>query len=269
MIKFAKGLYIHFSVFILFAVSCFSGTFLITAMAFITAICHELSHLLASLLLKEKCHGIAIMPYGCRLLVNTVKSPGKEFFIASAGPVFNLIMVLFVKEGPLYEINLAMALINLFPVMPLDGGRMVYSIISHVVGGFKALSVMRIISVSGGVLLTLLGIFQATVTGFNLSVFTAGAFLLFSAITDSGKEKLFACTLNYGDKLKGGCRKVFNIAARESLPARSILSSVPPTRYAVVTVIGDDGKVKSEITEEHLTKEIIEKGAALRLREIT
>ena len=41
--------------------------------------------------------------------MNTVKSPVKEFFIALAGPFFNILMVLIMRKGPLYEINLAMA----------------------------------------------------------------------------------------------------------------------------------------------------------------
>ena len=269
MIKVAKGIYIHFTVFIIFLISALSGTWKITTMAFLTAICHELSHLLASLLLKEKCHGIAIMPYGCRLFMNTVKSPVKEFFIASAGPLFNLLMVLILRKGPLYEINLAMALINLFPVMPLDGGRMLSSFLASFMGGFRALSVMKIISFSGGIALTVLGIFQAIATGFNLSVFTAGAFLLFSAITDRGREAFYASALDECDKLEDGLKKAVILAVRENLPARRILSSVPPTKYALIKVIGKDGKVKSEITEEELKREIIEKGAGVRLREIT
>lgn len=269
MIKIAKGLYIHFSVFILFLVAAFSGTFHITAMAFITAVCHELCHLLASLLLKEKCHGIAVMPYGCRMFMNTVKSPVKEFFIASAGPFFNILMVLIMRKGPLYEINLAMALINLFPVMPLDGGRMLSSLIAFFTGSFRALSIMKIISLSGGIALTLLGIFQAIATGFNLSVFTAGAFLLFSAITDRGRESFYASVLEDYDKLEDGCSKTLILATRESLQARRILPLIPPTKYALIKVIGNDGKVKSEITEEELKREIIEKGAGIRLREIT
>ena len=59
------------------------------------------------------------------------------------------------------------------------------------------------------------------------------------------------------------------LVTRESLQARRILPLIPPTKYALIKVIGNDGKVKSEITEEELKREIIEKGAGIRLREIT
>ena len=115
----------------------------------------------------------------------------KELIIASAGPLFNALMAFLIKDGPLYDINMAMAIINLFPVMPLDGGRMVYALLSLAKGSFFAMSFMRRLSFSGGVLLTALGVYQAIFTGFNLSVFTAGTFLLFSAICENGKERLY------------------------------------------------------------------------------
>ncbi|MBR6720456.1 MAG: hypothetical protein IKL74_06045 [Clostridia bacterium] len=269
MIKITKGLYIHFTFFIIFAASFFAGTFFITAMAFLTAMCHELCHLAAALLLKEKCHGIAIMPYGCKLFVNTGKDPLKECLVAVAGPAFNLLMLLFFREGPLFEINLAMSIINLFPVMPLDGGRIVFILVSFFVGSFKALSLMKIISVSGGVILSILGVFQAFTAGFNLSVFTSGAFLLFAAIADNGKTAFFADVLISDDKLKDGYAKVFMLAAKESLSARRILSLIPPGKYALIKVIDCNGNIKSEITEDMLKEKIIEKGAGVHLREIT
>ena len=269
MIKLCKGLYIHFSVIIVFLIAYFSKMLEVTAMAFITAFCHELCHLLTALLLKEKCRGIAVMPYGCRLYMTATSSAAKEFLIASAGPLFNVISLLFIKEGPLYDINLAMAVINLFPILPLDGGRMIYAVLSFVTGPFNATSFMKRISFSGGAFLTLLGVYQGILKGFNLSVFTAGTFLLFSAIFENGKERLYMENLISEKKLSATAKKCRVIAAAESLPLRKVLSFISPGDYAVIKIIGGDGSVKKEMTEDEIKEHIMSRGAGVRFREIS
>ena len=269
MIKVCKGLYLHFSLGLIFIIAIFSGTFEITVMAFLTAVCHELCHLTAALFLKEKCRGIGIMPYGCRLYMAESKSPVKEFFIASAGPLFNVLALVFVKVGPLRDINIAMAFINLFPVMPLDGGRMLYALLSIFKGPFFAVSAMRRISLTGGAMLIAAGIFQAFFMGFNLSVLTAGTILLFSAITEKGTERLFTGIFEDKGKLVSGAKRGRIIAAPENLPLRKVLSQIPHNEYAIVKVIGSDGKVKNEMSEDEIKDNILSLGAGVRFREIT
>lgn len=269
MIKLGKGLYIHFTVGIVFLTAYFSGTFSVTVMAFLISVCHELCHLFTALILKEKCHAVAIMPYGCRLYMTGTASGKKELIIASAGPLFNALMAFLIKDGPLYDINMAMAIINLFPVMPLDGGRMVYALLSLAKGSFFAMSFMRRLSFSGGALLTALGVYQAIFTGFNLSVFTAGTFLLFSAICENGKERLYMGIFSEGEKLSSGAKKGRIIVASESLPLRKVLPLISPGDYAVIKILGSDGKIKKEMSEDEIKSEIISMGAGVRFREIT
>ncbi len=269
MIRLSKGFYIHYTVFVLFLVSFLFGTWKITFMAFLTAFCHELCHLFTALSLKEKCKGIAVMPYGCRLFTAKSKSPLKELLIALSGPLFNIIIALILKRGPLFDINFAMALINLFPIMPLDGGRILNVLLVFVTGPFKAVAVMKSISLFGGGLLAVAGVFQAILTGFNLSFFTAGAFLLFSAITQGGREDIYAGILTGENKLDDGAKQGRVIVARESLPARKILSFFPPGKYAVVKVVDNKGRIKKELTEDDVIGGIMGKGAGIRLYEIT
>ena len=269
MIKLKKGLYIHFSVGIVFLIAYFTGTFSVTVMAFSISVCHELCHLLSALILKEKCHAVAIMPYGCRLYMTGTASGKNEIVIASAGPLFNVLMAFLIKNGPLYDVNAAMAIINLFPVMPLDGGRIMYALLSLAKGPFFAQSFMKRVSFLGGALLTALGVYQAIATGFNLSVFTSGTFLLFASICENGRERLYMGLFTEKSKLSSGAKKGMVIAADESLPLRKVLPLISPGDYAVVKVIGRDGKIEKEMSEDEIKGEIISKGAGVRFREIT
>ena len=146
---------------------------------------------------------------------------------------------------------------------------MMYALLSLVKGPFFALSFMKRASFLGGVLLTALGVYQAIFTGFNLSVFTAGTFLLFSVICENGKERLYMGIFSEGEKLSSGAKKGRIIAASESLPLRKVLPLIPPGDYAVIKGIGSDGKIKKEMSEDESKSEIISMGAGVRFREIT
>ncbi len=269
MIKLFKGFYVHITFFAIFLLSFITGTFYVTAIAFLMALCHELTHLLFALFLKEHCHAIALMPYGLRLFMNKSSSLWHEFLIAASGPSFNALMLLAFPEGILFDTNFAMLLINLFPIMPLDGGRMCYAFLSCVTGSYKAVGIMRRLSLSGGIFLTMAGIFQAVFMGFNLSVLTAGAFLLFSAIGDNSRAKLFLSSLSEDrEKPKERPKKAFFLAADKEVFARKLLEYLPAGKYAFVAVLNSDGTFSGLLSEEEIFRNITVDGALVKMGEI-
>lgn len=269
VIKIFKGFYVHITFFLVFLISFLAGSFYVTASAFLMAFCHELSHLLSALLLKERCHGIALMPYGCRLFLNKPSTLSHEFLIALSGPLFNFLMLFLFPDGVLYDVNSAMVLINLFPLMPLDGGRMLFALLSVVKGPYMAVGLSKRISLLGGVFLSLLGIYQALFTGFNLSVLTAGAFLLFGAITDNSKIKIFKDSLA-GEriKLKDTPKKAFFLAAKEEVFARKILEYLPAEKYTFLAVLDKKGRFSGIMGEEEIFRHINEEGALVKIGDI-
>lgn len=114
---------VDFSFFLLLSFAVFYGcktAFLIVLFSSL----HEMGHIAALLLLKTKPDHIKISFYGISMKYDNKISRLGEVFVILSGPAVNFILYLLLKE----EINLVLLFINLYPVLPLDGGRIVYLI---------------------------------------------------------------------------------------------------------------------------------------------
>ena len=86
---------------------------------------HELSHLLVLLICRGQADSLTFSFYGLALRYSSPISRFKEFFVIVAGPLVNLILYLILRD----DINLILFALNILPIYPLDGGRllMLYS----------------------------------------------------------------------------------------------------------------------------------------------
>lgn len=110
--------------FIIFSIICFRKEFIYYYIAYLFIFLHEISHLFVSLLLNVKIKSLSFSLCGCCLeLENDIFNYNiyKDIIIKSAGPTFNFLCLLVFKNKYIYYINLILFLINLFPIMPLDG----------------------------------------------------------------------------------------------------------------------------------------------------
>ncbi len=110
-------------------------------------IVHELGHLAAMKLLKIPCGFIRIGIAGARIEA-AFPDYGKELLCALAGPLFGAAFaLLFAHLMPKAAvISFMLSLINLLPVHPLDGGRMVKAALCIYVAEDKAERAVRILS---------------------------------------------------------------------------------------------------------------------------
>ena len=105
------------------------------------AFIHELGHMLTGILLKLKPKSISLMPFGVRLTFETYEYKKlveiKKILIAIAGPLTNLIIftiTMFLHIDPniknlICYSNILIAIFNLIPLYPLDGGRFLKGVI--------------------------------------------------------------------------------------------------------------------------------------------
>lgn len=180
------------------------------AMIMFFCIIHELGHLFSGLLLRMKPSKIDIMPYGFSISFKTYiddynKKIGKasllelkKIIVALSGPITNLLIVLillflnvdfFYKDLIIYS-NILIMCFNLLPIYPLDGGRVLKSVL-HILYGVKIAKfftnktsniMMLIISFLGSI-----GVYYFE----NIAIFLVIIFLWSLVIFENRRYKLF------------------------------------------------------------------------------
>ena len=141
-----------------------------------SAILHEIGHLVAGLVLKFKPEEIKLNPVGLRIqfkvsdeeykIKNTKTLNIKKAIIALAGPLTNLIIAvitiiiakinfqnMYIYQLIIYS-NLLIAMFNLIPIYPMDGGRIINETIKIFYGNKVAYKLTYIISKTVLILLT-------------------------------------------------------------------------------------------------------------------
>jgi len=116
----------------------------------IAVILHECGHLMMASVLKWEVEELKISAIGGFLTFkNDLSKPAFQcFLVAISGIIFNLIFgfILLLIDGPanLIYTQFAIALFNLLPISPLDGSRILQSILRNLFDYKVVLSIMKI-----------------------------------------------------------------------------------------------------------------------------
>jgi len=179
--------------------SALTGYFIELTTLFVIVLVHELGHLFMAHEVGWKVKAVRLLPFGGVVEVEEAggSSARDELLVAIAGPLQNLWMILFAKgfaelgwwshEWSAYfvEANLWIALFNLLPVLPLDGGKIVQALLSYRFSYYSTLiwSIRISICISAIIVLYSLTPLLFEFHSINLNELMIGLFLLLSNIS--------------------------------------------------------------------------------------
>lgn len=110
------------------------------------AILHEIAHIIIAFFLNVKIKEICFLPVGVCAKYDYIDAKWKEIVIAASGPLFSIFLVFSLKDLLVREANFAIAILNLIPIYPLDGGRIIRGIIEIFMGYKKSIIISNCIS---------------------------------------------------------------------------------------------------------------------------
>lgn len=166
----------------------------IFALSFIFIFVHELGHVLAGISLGLKINKINVTILGLSI---EFENYGKErrinkIIIDVAGPMVNLILLIMsmifgVEE--IFYINLVLLTINLLPIFPLDGGRILKTALLHKLSYKETMKKIERISKNTLIILTFVA--SISVLYFkNISFFLIIIYLWYLIFKENKKNKI-------------------------------------------------------------------------------
>lgn len=258
---------------IIMMASLLTGNFIELITLFAIVFIHECGHAAAAALLGCRVLSIQMLPFGGVAVIEDAGNitARREIIIALAGPFQNMLMVgvvLLLKYGnlgdPLFldyiiQGNLLIALFNLLPVLPLDGGKIVQALVSLAAPYYTTLMWTYRISIlcSAGVILVAIGRWFTGDYGLPLNILLVGIFLFYSNVTDyrnipyrfirflMNRENAFTRHAATGSL----AQPIISFPAK---PLETILRLLKRERYHMIYVMNRQGRIMAVLPEQRI-----------------
>jgi stage IV sporulation protein FB len=261
-------------------VSYFTDTGLLYITTMLSVCVHEAGHVALAKLLGSRLTEVRILPYGLNAVIRDEMSAAGRLAVYTGGPVTSMLLfVVFKAMSPLTgnglmayvaDINLFIALVNLFPALPLDGGKMLREFLGIKAGMNAAGEYLRVISLLAAVAAAVLAAVTALQGSLNISLWAGMLFIIASSGREltEGRALSIINILNRRSRLlKKGILPVRHITALSTVKLGEIICNMDFERFHIVYVLGPDASIDGTYTEQQLMEGAVMYGSGTTLGE--
>lgn len=269
--------------FLLLAVVFFYGKLVEALLLFAIVLWHESFHVLVARIYRLDVLDIELLPFGgvARLDALLQLNPQVEWVVAIVGPLSNLVLVVLAYAlAPIIDVpmawfdffiqaNLGMALFNLLPALPLDGGRVLRSLLVRRQGFKEATSVASILGQVLSMSLLGWGGYGLYLGQYQALIFIFFGLMLYWAARQEQKNASYIF-LRYLTHKKQELRlkRVFagrELVATEETSLGEVLKFFQPPHYHLIWVVDLDGQILGFFGELELIQALFEQGLGCKV----
>ncbi|MCY9663760.1 M50 family metallopeptidase [Paenibacillus alginolyticus] len=272
MIKWAGTTYRFHPLFTLIMIgSAITGYFLEAVTLFGIVLVHEFGHLAAANGFGWRVREVQLLPFGGVLIVDELgTAPTREELIVSlAGPLQHVWMILvallmkWVDVGAsswwdyFIEANLMIGLFNLIPVMPLDGGKVMQSLLGYLLSYHNTILYTTWISMILSLAIIVIAIIQLINGHLPLNILAIGIFLLVSNWYAYRQlpYHFFRFLIGRGNRMsqllsRGTLAQPIVITKHRTMA--ETLKLFMREKYHLIYIVGETGRIQAVLPEQQL-----------------
>ncbi len=253
-----------------------TGDLFLFVLSTLVAVQHECAHAFAAAKLGYALNAVVLMPFGA-VIDGDLKglSAKDEIFVALCGPLCNLVTAIFFvalwwfapttyafTDTAFYS-SLAIALVNLLPAYPLDGGRILRGILLRSLSKKQADAakaektaekICRGITLAFAALFLLLFAAQCIRRAPNFTMLAFGAFLLVGGLGNREKNAVYEkVNLSFVPPLDKGV-EIRRVAIAESCAIKDALRFLSRGSFLVLEVRNKEGERLFDLPQNELAE---------------
>jgi stage IV sporulation protein FB len=258
-----------FSIVMLLSIA--GGYFIEMATLFGIVLVHEMGHVIAAKGLGWRVKEVLLLPFGGEVVVEELGSVPiwQEIVVMLSGPLQNVWMILIAtllqwmglisEQWSMYFIqaNMFIAIFNLLPITPLDGGKLLHAILSFWLPYHRVITVSCLLSLFLSLLITAFSLLHVLRGGILMNLLIIGLFLLYSNwYAYKGMSYHFMRFLLHREnaliRLMGRGALAQPIVVNGRHRVTDIVRLFMREKYHVVYVVGERGGISMVLAEQPL-----------------
>jgi stage IV sporulation protein FB len=250
---------------------------------YLSIIFHELGHIYTAKMLGKKIYGIRLLAVGLNAYIDEDNCDSLDrILIFISGPLINIFFIamsLLLKtyfkiehEYMLFfiSVNICLAIFNLLPVLPLDGGKILRELLARRIGLFMTSRYIKRLSIIVVIFLTPLGIIQFIGNNYNFSILAIGVYI-FSTLKTEGMEAALMnakyVVYRRSKLLKRGIYQARDLVVLKSTRLSDVLNCMDFDRFHILHVLDDDLKLLKILTEHEVMEYMLKNNSEITFQE--